>query len=126
MASIAQLESEYIAENQKQAPGTGDRVRVHARITEGKKTRIQVFEGLVIAVKHGGVRTTFTVRKESFGVGVERIFPLYSPFVEKVEVKARHKVRRGKLYYQRELRGKKARLKEIRSFSSKKRKNRDA
>ena len=121
MTTIAQLEQEYIADDKRKAPGIGDRVRVHARITEGKRSRIQVFEGLVIAIHNGGPRTTFTVRKESFGVGVERVFPLYSPFVEKVEVKARHKVRRAKLYYQRNLRGKKARLKEIRTFSSSKR-----
>ena len=121
MTTIAQLEQEYIADDKRKAPGIGDRVRVHARITEGKRSRIQVFEGLVIAIHNGGPSTTFTVRKESFGVGVERVFPLYSPFVEKVEVKARHKVRRAKLYYQRNLRGKKARLKEIRSFSSSKR-----
>ncbi|MEC7984270.1 MAG: 50S ribosomal protein L19 [Myxococcota bacterium] len=120
MVSILDLEKELVQENERKLPGVGDRVRVHARITEGKKERIQVFEGLVIALHRGGPRSTFTVRKESFGVGVERVFPLYSPLVVKVEVKARHKVRRAKLYYQRKLRGKKARLKEIRTYKKKK------
>ena len=120
MTTIAQLEKDYLVGKEKDAPGVGDKVRVHARITEGKRSRIQIFEGLVIAIHNGGPRTTFTVRKESFGVGVERVFPLYSPFVEQVEVKSRHKVRRAKLYYQRSLRGKKARLKEIRSYKKKK------
>ena len=120
MTTIAQLENDYIADKNKTTPCVAYKVRVHYRITEGSKSRIQIFEGLVIAISNGGPRTTFTVRKESFGVGVERVFPLYSPFVEKVEVKARHKIRRSKLYYQRELRGKKARLQEIRSYKSKK------
>ena len=96
----------------------GDTVRVHVRIKEGDKTRVQVFEGTVIRIRKGGPRTTFTVRKIASGVGVERIFPLYSPFVEEIEIKSRHRVRRAKLYYLRELRGKKARLKEIKVFSS--------
>lgn len=94
----------------------GDTVRVHVNISEGEKTRIQVFQGTVIAIKKGGPRTTFTVRKVSYNVGVERIFPLYSPSVDKVEVVSRHRVRRSKLYYLRERRGKKARLKEIRGL----------
>jgi len=88
----------------------GDTVRVNVRITEGEKTRIQVFEGVVIRRRGGGASATFTVRKVSYGVGVERIFPVQSPVVEKVEIKSRGHVRRSRLYYLRELRGKKARL----------------
>ena len=88
----------------------GDSVRVHYRIREGNKERVQVFEGVVIRKKSGGAGATFTVRKVSYGVGVERIFPLNSPRVEKVEVTAQGHVRRAKLYYLRNLRGKKARL----------------
>jgi large subunit ribosomal protein L19 len=111
MNIVQQIEKENLGTTPKKAPGPGDTVRVHVRITEGDKSRIQVFEGTVISIHNGGPRTTFTVRKISFGVGVERIFPLYSPFVEEVEIKSRHRVRRAKLYYLRELRGKKARLK---------------
>ncbi|GBC77869.1 50S ribosomal protein L19 [bacterium HR08] len=90
----------------------GDTVRVHVRIKEGDKERIQVFEGVVIARKHGGLRETFTVRKISFGVGVERIFPLHSPVIERIEVVRRGDVRRAKLYYLRQLKGKAARVRE--------------
>ena len=92
----------------------GDTVRVHYRIREGGKERVQVFEGVVIRRRRGGIGATFTVRKVSFGVGVERIFPLHSPRIEKLEVVARGHVRRARLYYLRELRGKKARLRERR------------
>jgi large subunit ribosomal protein L19 len=88
----------------------GDTVRVHQRIVEGDKERIQVFEGVVLRIAGGGNRATFTVRKVSFGVGVERIFPLYSPRVEKVEVMSTGRVRRSRLYYLRNLSGKRARL----------------
>ncbi|MEL6349990.1 MAG: 50S ribosomal protein L19 [Myxococcota bacterium] len=115
MNIVQQIEKELRGKKPKKPPGVGDTVRVHVNITEGDKTRIQVFEGTVIAVHNGGHRTTFTVRKISFGIGVERIFPLYSPLVHKLEIKSRHKIRRAKLYYLRELRGKKARLKEIRT-----------
>jgi len=118
MNIVQQIEKENVAKSAKKAPGPGDTVRVHVRIKEGDKSRIQVFEGSVIAIHKGGPRTTFTVRKIASGVGVERIFPLYSPFVEEIEIKSRHRVRRAKLYYLRELRGKKARLKEIKVFSS--------
>ena len=118
MITISELEKELVGD--KKAPRVGERVSVHYEISEGEKSRIQKFEGLVIAVKNSSNRVTFTVRKESLGVGVERIFPLYSPLVKKVDILARHKVRRAKLYYMRELRGKKARLKEIRSFKKKK------
>ena len=91
---------------------SGDTVRVHSRITEGDKERIQVYEGIVIARKGGGSKETFTVRKVSYGVGVERIFPLHSPQIGKIEVVRLGKVRRAKLYYLRDLRGKAARISE--------------
>ena len=91
---------------------SGDTVKVHVRIKEGNKERIQVFEGVVIARKHGGARETVTVRKVSFGVGVERIFPLLATVVDHIDVVRRGRVRRAKLYYLRELRGKAARIKE--------------
>ena len=97
----------------------GDTVRVHIRIVEGSKERVQVVEGVVIKMRGSQNRKTITVRKVSFGVGVERIFPLHSPRVEKVEVVKHSKVRRAKLYYLRELRGKAARLKEVRIQSTK-------
>lgn len=90
----------------------GDTVKVHVKIKEGNKERIQVFEGVVIARKHGGARETVTVRKVSFGVGVERIFPLHATVVDHIDVVRHGKVRRAKLYYLRELRGKAARIKE--------------
>ena len=90
----------------------GDTVRVHVKIREGDKERLQVFEGTVIARKHGGATETFTVRKISFGQGVERIFPIYSPAIDRVELVRRGAVRRSKLYYLRKLRGKAARIKE--------------
>jgi large subunit ribosomal protein L19 len=90
----------------------GDTVKVHVRLKEGEKERIQIFEGLVIARKHGGISETFTVRKVSGSVGVERTFPLHSPSIAKIEVGRRGRVRRAKLYYIRNLRGKAARLKE--------------
>ncbi|MDN5332709.1 MAG: large subunit ribosomal protein [Tepidanaerobacteraceae bacterium] len=90
----------------------GDTVKVYTKVVEGNRERIQVFEGVVIARKGGGLRETFTVRKVSYGVGVERIFPLHSPRIEKIEVVQRGKVRRAKLYYLRNLRGKAARIKE--------------
>ena len=88
MNILQQIEKENLGKNPKKTPGIGDTVRVHVRIKEGDKSRVQVFEGTVICVRNGGPRTTFTVRKISFGVGVERIFPLYSPFVEQVESRA--------------------------------------
>src|SRR5262245_28767810 len=91
---------------------SGDTVRVHVKIKEGDKERIQVFEGVVIARKHDGVRESITVRKTSFGVGVERIFPLHATVVDRIEVVRRGRVRRAKLYYLRNLRGKAARIRE--------------
>jgi large subunit ribosomal protein L19 len=90
----------------------GDTVRVHVRVVEGGKERIQIFEGVVIARKNRGVADTITVRKVSYGVGVERTFPIHSPMVSKIEVVRKGKVRRAKLYYLRNLSGKAARLKE--------------
>jgi len=92
----------------------GDTLKVHVRVVEGNKSRIQVFQGVVIRHHGAGVRATFTVRKVSYGVGVERTFPLHSPVIEKIEVVTRGDVRRAKLYYLRDLRGKKARIKEKR------------
>lgn len=90
----------------------GDNIRVHVRIKEGNKERLQAFEGVVIARKHGGPRETVTVRKTSFGVGVERIFPLHATVIDHIDVVRRGKVRRAKLYYLRKLRGKAARIPE--------------
>ena len=89
----------------------GDTLRVSVRIKEGNKERLQAFEGICIAIKHGGVRETVTVRKVSFGVGVERIFPLHATVIDHIDVIRRGKVRRAKLYYLRDLRGKAARIK---------------
>lgn len=89
----------------------GDTVKVHFKIVEGEKERIQVFEGVVIRKRKGGVGATFTVRKVSYGIGVERIFPLHSPRIEKIEIVNRGRVRRARLYYLRHLRGKAARIK---------------
>ena len=94
---------------------SGDTIRVHARIKEGEKERIQVFQGAVIRKRKGGTGATFTVRKVSYGIGVERIFPLHSPSIDKIEIVSRGKVRRGRLYYLRNLRGKAARIKEKRT-----------
>lgn len=91
----------------------GDTVRVHVKIKEGEKYRIQIFEGVVIAHKNNGISSTFTVRKVSSGYGIERIFPVHSPIIEKLEVVKSGKVRRARLYYLRGRRGKAARLKEI-------------
>ena len=93
----------------------GDSVRVHVRVIEGSRSRIQVFAGVVSARNAGGVQEAFTVRKVSFGIGVERTFPLHSPIIEKIEVERRGDVRRAKLYYLRGLRGKAAKIKEKRS-----------
>ncbi|HKB70720.1 MAG TPA: 50S ribosomal protein L19 [Thermoanaerobaculia bacterium] len=93
----------------------GDSVRVHVKVREGEKERIQVFAGVVIARRGGGSRETFTVRKISGGVGVERVFPLHSPMIERVDVDRRGDVRRAKLYYLRELKGKAARIEEKRT-----------
>ena len=93
---------------------TGDAVKVYVRIIEGQKQRIQAYEGVVIRKRRGDCRSSFTVRKISYGVGVERTFPLHSPIIDKIEVISRGRVRRSRLYYLRNLRGKKARIKELR------------
>ena len=111
MNPLQQLEETYLKTDIPEFR-PGDTVRVHVRVVEGEKERIQVFQGVVIARRGGGTRETFTVRKLSGGVGVERIFPLHSPIVDKIEVVRQGKVRRAKLYYLRGLRGKKARIEE--------------
>src|SRR4051812_38391404 len=95
----------------------GDTVKVHVKVVEGTRSRIQVFQGVVIRRHGGGLRETFTVRKISFGTGVERTFPLHTPIIDRVEVVTRGDVRRAKLYYLRELRGKKAKIREKRDNS---------
>lgn len=96
----------------------GDTIRVHVNIIEGKNSRVQVFQGFVLGRQGDGVRETFTVRKVSFGVGVERTFPVHSPIIEKIEVVTKGDVRRAKLYYMRALRGKAAKIKEKRDFNT--------
>lgn len=100
----------------------GDQVAVHYRIKEGEKSRIQIFEGVVIAKKGGRLTETFTVRKVSYGIGIERIFPLHSPLIEKIEVKKHGKVRRAKLYYIRGLSKKESRIKERNVFDKQQKK----
>lgn len=92
----------------------GDTVKVHVKVVEGNKTRVQVFQGVVVGRSGSGINETFTVRKVSYGVGVERIFPVHTPIIEKVEVVTRGDVRRAKLYYLRDLRGKAAKIREKR------------
>ena len=110
MDIIRQIESEHIRLDMP-AFKPGDTVKVHFRILEGEKERIQVFQGAVLRLRKGTTNSTFTVRKVSDGVGVERIFPLYSPFVERVEIVTEGKVRRSRLYYLRNLKGKASRIK---------------
>ncbi len=107
--AIADIQKKYL-KNDVPELRSGDGVRVHTKIKEGDKERIQIFEGTVIAIRKGGTGTTFTVRKMSYGVGVERIFPLHSPRIDKIEVVGHGEVRRAKLFYLRELQGKAARL----------------
>ncbi len=97
---------------QRPEMSAGDTVKVHVKVREGDKERIQVFEGIVIGMHRGGVRASFTVRKVSFGQGVERIFPLHSPIIQKVEIVRSARVRRAKLYFLRDLKGKAARMRE--------------
>ncbi|HEX2223462.1 MAG TPA: 50S ribosomal protein L19 [Thermoanaerobaculia bacterium] len=113
MNELQQVENVYLRATPPEFR-SGDTVRVHVRVKEGDKERIQVFQGVVISRRGGGTRETFTVRKISGSVGVERIFPLHSPIVDKIEVIRRGKVRRAKLYYLRDLRGKAARIEERR------------
>ena len=109
---IRQLEAEQVKENPPQF-SIGDTVRVHNRIKEGNRERIQIFEGTVLKKQNGGARTTFTVRKTSGGIGVEKTWPLHSPNIEKVEIVRYGKVRRAKLFYLRERIGKRAKVKEL-------------
>ena len=111
MNAIEMLEKEHMRVDLPQFK-SGDKVRVYSRIKEGDKERIQVFEGVVIRKRKGTTGATFTVRKVSYGVGVEKIFPFHSPTIDKIEVTSKGKVRRARLYYLRKLRGKAARLKE--------------
>jgi large subunit ribosomal protein L19 len=114
MDIVEKVSREQLRENIPQF-GPGDTLRVNVRVRDGEKERIQAFEGICIARKGGGVSETFTVRKVSSGIGVERIFPVHSPSLESIEVVRRGRVRRAKLYYLRELRGKSARIREKRS-----------
>lgn len=106
------LMTEGMLKADKPVVNVGDTVKVHVRIKEGERERIQVFEGTVIAKKHGGISETFTVRRVAYGVGVERVFPINSPFVEKVETVRTGRVRRAKLFYLRDRVGKAAKVKE--------------
>jgi large subunit ribosomal protein L19 len=110
MGAIEGVEKTQMIERPQMS--AGDTVKVHVKVREGDKERIQVFEGIVIGMHRGGVRASFTVRKVSFGQGVERIFPLHSPIIQKVEVMRSAKVRRAKLYFLRDLKGKAARMRE--------------
>ncbi len=111
--AIAELEQAQVRDDIPQFR-PGDTLKVHVRVKEGNRSRIQVFQGVVIRRQGGGIRETFTVRKISYGVGVERTFPVHSPSIERIETVTRGKVRRAKLYYLRELRGKAARIRERR------------
>jgi large subunit ribosomal protein L19 len=113
MSRLDQVEAAYLRSDLPEF-GPGDTVRVHVRVVEGGRERVQAYEGVVIARSGGGLRETFTVRKVSFGVGVERIFPVHAPIIQRVEVIRRGDVRRAKLYYLRERVGKATRIKEKR------------
>ena len=110
MGAMEVVEQSQLAD--RPAMKSGDTVRVHVKVREGDKERIQVFEGMVIGMHRGGARATFTVRKVYFGQGVERIFPLHSPIIDRIEVTRSARVRRAKLYFLRDLKGKAARMKE--------------
>ena len=111
MDLIKELNKETL-QNEVAKVAIGDTVRVHIKVKEGSRERIQVFEGIVIAEKHGGIEKTITVRRLSYGVGVEKVFPVYSPSIDKIEVVRHGKVRRAKLYYLRDRMGKAAQVKE--------------
>ena len=113
MNTLDQVEAAYLRDDVPDF-GPGDTVRVHVRVIEGGRERVQLFEGVVLGRSGGGIRETFTVRKLSFGVGVERIFPVHAPIIQKLEVTRRGDVRRAKLYYLRDRVGKAARIKEKR------------
>lgn len=116
MTAMEMIEKSQLAERPRIK--SGDTVKVHVRVKEGDKERIQIFEGVIINYRRGGVRASFTVRKVSFGQGVERIFPLHSPIISKIDVVRSAKVRRAKLYFLRDLKGKAARMKEVRRVVS--------
>lgn len=120
MVDLREIEKDYMRSDVPHFR-PGDTVRVHVRVTEGNKERIQVYQGVVIARRGDGTRETFTVRKISSGVGVERIFPLHSPMLDRIEVTRHGRVRRAKLYYLRNLRGKAARIPELRHDTAEKR-----
>ena len=111
MNAVQQLAASCLKDNAPKV-AIGDTVKVHVRIREGEKSRIQIFEGTVIAKNHSGISETFTVRRVSYGVGVERVFPIHSPNLDKVEIVRKGKVRRSKLYYLRDRVGKAAKVKE--------------
>jgi large subunit ribosomal protein L19 len=113
MEKIKQLEKEHLRLDYPEF-FPGDTVKVHVRIREGEKERIQIFQGVVISRRRGTTNAAFTVRKVSYGVGVERVFPLHSPSIDRIEVVSHGRVRRSKIYYLRNLSGKKARIKELR------------
>ncbi len=119
MQTIEQIEKEQMRADLPEVK-TGDTVRVYSKFREGAKERVQPYEGVVIRVKRGLARGTFTVRKVSYGIGVERIFPIHSPNLVKIEIIKRARVRRSRIYFLRERSGKAARLKEIREFQTKK------
>lgn len=112
MNALEQISNASLKENVPEL-NVGDTVKVHVRIQEGDKSRIQVFEGTIIAKKHGGISETFTVRRVAHGCGIERVFPVHSPAVDKVEIVRRGVVRRAKLYYLRDRVGKKSKVKEL-------------
>ena len=122
MNTLQKFEKDYAAklEAKRAVPkfNPGDTVRVHVKVSEGQRERVQAYEGVCIARKNAGLNSSFTVRKISFGEGVERVFPLYGPIIDKIEVMRRGKVRRAKLYYLRERRGRAARIAEDTSVSS--------
>lgn len=116
MNTLQQLEQDYMAEMQAKRAipdfSPGDTLRVHVKVTEGQRERVQAYEGVCIARKNAGVNSGFTVRKISFGEGVERVFPLFAPIIDKIEVVRKGRVRRAKLYYLRDRRGRSARIAE--------------
>ena len=118
MANVIDALDAAVARDDVPAFRPGDTLRVHVKVVEGNRSRLQVFQGVCIRVQGAGVRRTFTVRKVSFGVGVERTFPLNTPIIDRIEVVTRGDVRRAKLYYLRNLRGKKAKIKEKREATS--------
>lgn len=116
MNTLMKYEAQFVQDKEVPSFGAGDTLKVHVRVVEGTRERIQIFEGVCIGRRNAGFRSTFRVRKVSFGEGVERVFPLYSPRVDKIEVVRRGDVRRAKLYYLRERSGKSARIREKRDW----------